>query len=194
MELLLTHEDLEKLWHKDQVTISDDIRLYLYWDQLLQHLSHISMVQLAEKKVIPSAIKYIQKMPPYTACLFVKAQRRAWKDQRKKLRFVRKKHHTTPGDGTSANHIVSHQPGLVPQVTGRLTHEKLWGKGVTMVDHATSFVYPHLIRGTTAEETLAAKEAYEQVLNEYEHRVKSYHGDNSRFDSSDFQESCKKAQ
>eukprot|EP00957_Ditylum_brightwellii_P002652 203839-Ditylum_brightwellii.AAC.1 len=62
-----------------------------------------------------------------------------------------------------------------------------------MVDHATNFVYSHLIRGTTVEETLAAKKAYGRVLDEYGHRVKSYHGDNSRFDSSKFQKSCKKA-
>eukprot|EP00957_Ditylum_brightwellii_P030539 2313144-Ditylum_brightwellii.AAC.1 len=35
IESLLTHEDLEKLWHKDQVTISDDIRIHLYWYQRL---------------------------------------------------------------------------------------------------------------------------------------------------------------
>eukprot|EP00957_Ditylum_brightwellii_P099388 7570733-Ditylum_brightwellii.AAC.1 len=62
-----------------------------------------------------------------------------------------------------------------------------------MVDHATRFVYSHLIKGTIVEETLAAKEAYERVLHEYGHRVKSYHGDNSRFDSSEFQASCKNA-
>eukprot|EP00957_Ditylum_brightwellii_P210668 15365241-Ditylum_brightwellii.AAC.1 len=81
MELLLIHEDLEQLWHKDQ---------------------------LAERKVIPSAIKYMQKMPPCAACLFAKAQRRAWRNQRKKVRSIRKKHHTTTGDCTSADHIVSH--------------------------------------------------------------------------------------
>eukprot|EP00957_Ditylum_brightwellii_P173990 13246785-Ditylum_brightwellii.AAC.1 len=62
-----------------------------------------------------------------------------------------------------------------------------------MVDHAMSFVYSHLIRRTTVEETLSANEAYERVFHEYGHKVKSYHGDNSRFDSSEFQASCKKA-
>eukprot|EP00957_Ditylum_brightwellii_P147186 11207913-Ditylum_brightwellii.AAC.1 len=152
MESLLTHEDLEKLWHKDQVTISDDIRLYLYWHQRFQHPHHVSMVWLAERKVIPSAIRYIQKAPPCAACLFAKAQRRAWRNQRKKLKFIRKKHHTNPGDGTSADHVILHQPGLIPQVTGRLSHEKFWG------------------RGTTVEENLAAKGEYERVLHECGHK------------------------
>eukprot|EP00957_Ditylum_brightwellii_P154256 11739169-Ditylum_brightwellii.AAC.1 len=68
------------------------------------------MVWLAERKVIPSAIKYIQKIPPCAACLIAKAQMRAWRTQRKKLRSIKKKHHTNPGDGTSAGHIVSDQP------------------------------------------------------------------------------------
>eukprot|EP00957_Ditylum_brightwellii_P204672 15340361-Ditylum_brightwellii.AAC.1 len=95
MESLLTHEDLEKLWHKDQVTISDAIRLYLYWHQRLQHPPHVSMVRLAERKVIRSAIKHIQKVSPCAACLFAKAQRRAWRNQQKKLKTIRKGHHTT---------------------------------------------------------------------------------------------------
>eukprot|EP00957_Ditylum_brightwellii_P173991 13246785-Ditylum_brightwellii.AAC.2 len=64
MESILAHEDLDKLWHRAQVTISDDIRLYFYWHQRLQHPPHVSMVWLAERKVIPSTIKYIQKAPP----------------------------------------------------------------------------------------------------------------------------------
>eukprot|EP00957_Ditylum_brightwellii_P126984 9681427-Ditylum_brightwellii.AAC.1 len=114
------------------------------------------MVRLAKRKVIPSAIKHTQKAPPCTTCLFTKAQRRAWRNQRKKLKSIRKRHHINLGDGTSADHIISHQPGLIPQVTGRLTHEKFWG-AVTMVDHATRFVYSQLIRGITVKETLAAK-------------------------------------
>eukprot|EP00957_Ditylum_brightwellii_P176033 13404073-Ditylum_brightwellii.AAC.1 len=54
-----------------------------------------------------------------------------------------------------------------------------------MVNHATDFVYSHLITGTSVEETLAAKGSYEQVMNKYGHRVKSYHGDNSHFDSTE---------
>eukprot|EP00957_Ditylum_brightwellii_P099849 7607574-Ditylum_brightwellii.AAC.1 len=44
-----------------------------------------------------------------------------------------------------------------------------------MVDHTTSFIYSHLVRGATVEDTLAAKVAYERVLHEYEYKVRSYH-------------------
>eukprot|EP00957_Ditylum_brightwellii_P151978 11572986-Ditylum_brightwellii.AAC.1 len=62
------------------------------------------MVGLAERKVISSAIEHIQKAPPCASCLFAKAQRKAWRNQRKKLKSIRKKHHTNPGDGTSTDH------------------------------------------------------------------------------------------
>eukprot|EP00957_Ditylum_brightwellii_P114574 8736312-Ditylum_brightwellii.AAC.2 len=48
-------------------------------------------------------------------------------------------------------------------------------------------------QGTTVKQTLAIKGAYERVLHEHGHKVKSYHGNNSRFDSSEFQASQKKA-
>eukprot|EP00957_Ditylum_brightwellii_P011467 866577-Ditylum_brightwellii.AAC.1 len=63
-----------------------------------------------------------------------------------------------------------------------------------MIDHASSYSYSHLITGATNEQTMVAKLAYERVVREYGHNVGSYHGDNSRFDSKDFTNSCKAAQ
>eukprot|EP00957_Ditylum_brightwellii_P003227 245655-Ditylum_brightwellii.AAC.1 len=57
-----------------------------------------------------------------------------------------------------------------------------------MVDHATDFVYSHLIRGTTVDKALAAKHAYECLMSQFGHRVQSCHGDNSSFDSKEFQD------
>eukprot|EP00957_Ditylum_brightwellii_P146657 11163606-Ditylum_brightwellii.AAC.1 len=74
--------------------------------------------------------------------------------------------------------MVSHQPGPIPQVTGALTYDIYWG-AVTMVDHASNFCYSHLTRGTTNAETLAVKDAYEQVMRSYGHKLEAYLGDNS---------------
>eukprot|EP00957_Ditylum_brightwellii_P101743 7753968-Ditylum_brightwellii.AAC.1 len=63
-----------------------------------------------------------------------------------------------------------------------------------MVDHASSYSYLCFIMGATNEKTVAAKHAYERVMREYGYNVESYHGDNSRFDSEDFTNSCKGAQ
>eukprot|EP00957_Ditylum_brightwellii_P072313 5496422-Ditylum_brightwellii.AAC.1 len=123
MNTIVSMEDITQLWHKDQVTLTPELRLYLYWHQRLQHPSHVSMVRLAQQGVLPSAIKHIKKAPPCTVCIFAKAQKRAWRNRWSGKKNIRKKHHTTPGSGTSMDHIVSHQPGLIPQVTGRLTND-----------------------------------------------------------------------
>ena len=62
--------------------------------------------------------------------------------------------------------IVSAQPGLIPQMAGFLTNERLWGT-TTFVDHVSDFVYVHLMKNNfTLEETLKAKRAYEKLLHD----------------------------
>eukprot|EP00957_Ditylum_brightwellii_P090295 6876866-Ditylum_brightwellii.AAC.1 len=53
LEHLITKEGLEKLWHKDQVTLSDDLKTYPYWHQRQQHPPHVPMQRLAEHGAIP---------------------------------------------------------------------------------------------------------------------------------------------
>eukprot|EP00957_Ditylum_brightwellii_P179057 13639747-Ditylum_brightwellii.AAC.1 len=88
--------------------------------------------------------------------------------------------------------MISHQPGLILQVIGTLTHDRYWVE-VTMVDHASKFSYSHLIKGASNAETLSVKGAYERVMHSYGHKVKAYNWDNIRFDSQDFKDSCNKA-
>eukprot|EP00957_Ditylum_brightwellii_P133198 10155817-Ditylum_brightwellii.AAC.1 len=58
MDLLITKEDLEKIWYKDQVILSEHLRLDLYWYQRLQHSSRVYMVRLAERASLPLVLKY----------------------------------------------------------------------------------------------------------------------------------------
>eukprot|EP00957_Ditylum_brightwellii_P192048 14620025-Ditylum_brightwellii.AAC.1 len=62
-----------------------------------------------------------------------------------------------------------------------------------MVDHASNFSHSHMIKGTLITDTVLAKDAYERVMSTYDYRVESYHGDSHRFDSKEFQDSCKLA-
>eukprot|EP00957_Ditylum_brightwellii_P062411 4736092-Ditylum_brightwellii.AAC.1 len=134
---MISKDDLELLWHKDQITLSPKLRLCLYWHQRLQHPSHVTMHQFIQRCILPPVLKQVKKAPPCTACLFAKAQRRALRTKGTH-RTIRKGTHKTPGKVTSAGRMISHQPGLIPQVTGTLTYDRYWG-GVTMVDHASNF-------------------------------------------------------
>eukprot|EP00957_Ditylum_brightwellii_P043221 3275593-Ditylum_brightwellii.AAC.1 len=80
------------------------------------------MLRLAHREVLPPVIKYVKKVPPCAACRFATAQRRAWRTKAK-AKTIRNQGHTAPGKSTSANHMTSHQPGLIPHVTGALSHD-----------------------------------------------------------------------
>eukprot|EP00957_Ditylum_brightwellii_P154073 11725837-Ditylum_brightwellii.AAC.1 len=60
-----------------------------------------------------------------------------------------------PGKGTSTDQLISHQPGLAPQVSGRLTRAGVVGATV-IVDHFTNFVYIYLMHSLSGEETIAS--------------------------------------
>eukprot|EP00957_Ditylum_brightwellii_P107367 8193077-Ditylum_brightwellii.AAC.1 len=62
-----------------------------------------------------------------------------------------------------------------------------------MDNNASNYSYSHFFTGATNEQTLAAKHAYERVTSKYGYNVEPYHGDNSRFDSEEFTNSCKVA-
>ena len=85
--------------------------------------------------------------------------------------------------------MISHQPGLLPQSTGRPTHERFWGS-VLFCDHFSDLIYNHLITGTTSEQTLGSKHAYERFANEFGVKIRSYRADNMRFNDNNFRGSC----
>ena len=92
---------------------------------------------------------------------------------------------TQPGDGTSVDQIVSAQPGLIPQMTGFLTSDCIWGT-MNFCDPVSDFVYVHLMHIFTLEETLLAKQAYGKVLKQAGHTARHYHADNGRFSDKGF--------
>jgi hypothetical protein len=75
------------------------------------------------------------------------------------------------------DHLVSAQPGVIPQITGKLTDQQTNGATV-IVDHHLDHVYVYLMRNLTLEETLLAKHAYEHFLSSIGVTAKAYHVDN----------------
>ena len=56
----------------------------------------------------------------------------------------------------SVDHIVSEQPCLIPQISGFLTNQRLWG-ATTFLDHVSDYVYIHLMQDLYLEDKLLAK-------------------------------------
>ena len=67
--------------------------------------------------------------------------------------------------------IVSAQPGLIPQMYGIITNQRLWG-ATTFVDHVSDYVYVHLMRDLSLTETLLAKKAMEKFMAQTGQTVK----------------------
>ncbi|KAL7460109.1 hypothetical protein ACHAXS_000576 [Conticribra weissflogii] len=84
---------------------------------------------------------------------------------------IRSKEHDQPGDCTSTDQMVSAQPGLVPQMTGFLTNERIWG-ATLFVDHASDWTYGHLMSSLDLSETLLAKQSDEKIAASTGHLVK----------------------
>ena len=85
----------------------------------------------------------------------------------------------------SVDQIVSAQPGLIPQMSGFLTNQRLW-VAATFIDHVSDYVYVHLVRDLSLPETFLVKSAMEKVMEQTGITVKHYHSNNGRFSDNGF--------
>ncbi len=72
------------------------------------------------------------------------------------------------------DHLVSVQPGLIPQISGKLTCLQINGATV-IVDHYSDHLYKFLMCNLLLDETLLAKHAYEHFLSSIGITAKAYH-------------------
>ena len=188
----LSKTELQQLWRPTtDDTVSPSHRLTLYWHHRLRCAPLRTLQRLSARGVLPSCIQHVRTMPLCASCAFATAHRKGWRTKKLADSHIRKKNQTRPGDGTSCDHIVSHQPGLIPQVSGILTNKRYWGS-VIYCDHNSDFIFNYLITGTTSAETLASKQAYERVAMNHNVNIKAYHADNLRFNDNNFRASCLK--
>ena len=156
------------------------------WHHILYHMPFRMIFRLAKLGILPKRLLECRAKPPLcVACQFGHAHRRPWRVKGKKSGSIRKPEQTLPGDGVSVDQIISAQPGLIPQMSGFLTSKRLWG-ATTFVDHVSDYVYVHLMRDFSLEETLLAKEAFEKVLAQAGRSAKHYDADNGRFADNGF--------
>jgi hypothetical protein len=80
---------------------------------------------------------------------------------------------------------ISAQHGLIPQMAGFSTSNRIWGKTI-FCNHVSNFVYVNLMQNLTLAETLLAKCAYEKVLVQAGRTAKHYHANNGCFSDKGF--------
>ena len=174
-------EDLERLWLNNMDNImSDDQRMTLYWNHRLRCCLLVTLYRLEKYGVTPKRLLKVLKIPLYVAYSFETTYYRAWRTKAKKTRDIGIITDAPSGDRTFCDHMISHQPGLVSEQCGILTHKQFWASSLH-VYYISEFIYNHLLEETTSAEPLAAKHGYERVNKSYGVKVKAYHVENLRF-------------
>ena len=186
----MNQSKIKEIWETPDSDFTKDERLFYYWHKRLRHSPKKYIRRLARRGVLPKALEHVKRMPFCAACAFADASKRNWrvKGKHKGLRKSTDKR----GDKTSCDHLISHEPGLIAQVTGRLTYERYCG-AIIFSDHYSDFTYTHLIKSTSTEEAVCAKRAYERIAKSHSVNIKHYHADNLRFNDKDFTDDCDKA-
>ena len=166
----------------------DDSTKLLRLHQRYGHISFHRLVEMANQGIINK--KYAKcKIPVCSACLYAKATRKKWRDKGQS-KYVKRKI-TIPGQCVSVDQMVSPTPGLVAQISGKLTTKRY--KYVTIfVDQATKMGHTYLQSTATADETILAKRAFEEFATQHGVIIRGYHADNGIFKANKWMESCRK--
>ena len=124
------------------------------WRHCLYHLSFHRIFMLTKWGFLRKRLLKCQnKVPMCISCQFWSTHWRPWRTKGKKRGSIRRTEQKKPGNNVSIDQIISSQPGLIPQMSGFLTHKRIWGYA-TFVDHVSDFVYVHLVRDFTLYEIL----------------------------------------
>lgn len=88
--------------------------------------------------------------------------------------------------------MVSPTPGLVAQITGKLTVAR-YKYATVFVDQASRLCFMYLQKTATANETIEAKRAFEAYARSNGTVIRAYHADNGIFKANKWVKACKLA-
>ena len=109
---------------------------------------------------LPKRLLEFQKNPPLcVACQLGAAHCCPYRTKGKKSGLIRRPEKIDTGDGVLVDQILSAQPGLITQMSGFLTSQRLWGC-THFVDHVSDYVYVHLMIDLSLSEVLLSKEEF----------------------------------
>lgn len=127
----------------------------------MNHVPFPTLIRMAESgRIKRSLAKLKERVPVCMSCIFGRAHRRPWRNKGTPGTIC-KESETEPGHYVSIDQLVSAQPGRIPQMSGFLTNQRIWGATV-FFDHVSDYVYVFLMRDLTLDETLLAKTSFER--------------------------------
>ena len=162
--------------------------------ELLRHhqqFGHVSFQRLrlmARAGIIPKRLVNAP-IPACSACLYAKAMRRRWRSRTAK-NYEDIERPTKAGHCVSVDQMISPTPGLIAQMTGKLT-TKRYTCATVFIDQATRLSYVYIQKSTNVVETLEAKAAFEECAKARGVTIRAYHADNGVFKANAWIEKCK---
>ena len=162
---------------------------FLEIHQRYGHISFFRLREMAKQGIIGKKFAKCN-IPMCSTCLFAKASRKKWRDR--PTTRVNRGPEIKPGDVVSVDQLVSPTPGLVAQMTGKLTKKRY--KYVTVfVDQSSRLGFIHLQASADADETIMAKRAFEEYARQNGiYHISGYHADNGVFRANKWIESCRR--
>ena len=91
----------------------------------------------------------------------------------------------------SVDQLVSPTPGLVAQMTGKLTTQR-YKYATVFVDQASRLRFVYLQKDASADETIKGKLAFKQYAQNRGVTIRVYHADNGVFRANAWMEECHK--
>ena len=131
----------------------------------------------------PAILQVGQQSAPIFSCMLGQAHKKPWRTKKtnsSSSSSLRKENLKQPGGLIGVDHLISAQPGLVPQAKGSLTCARIWPATV-FIDYATDFIYVGLMSDESGDLTLEAKHNFDHLCATRGIKVRAYHADNGRF-------------
>ena len=139
-------------------TPSSLLKEFLNLHERLGHMPFVIMFRLCSINRLPAKFLILQNESVLCpSCIFAQATRRKWRHGKRQAGKIRREHHTSPGDGTMCDQMMSAQPGLVPRMYGRHTKDMITAVSV-FLDSVTGHSFSHLQTSTGGMKPLLQKD------------------------------------
>ena len=121
--------------------------------------------------------------------MYSQATKRPWQSKPTHNETMIPEKEYTPGQCVAVDMLKSPTPGLIAQLTGRLTKDR-YKYATVYVDVATGYGTVVLQKTANAEETIKGKEAFERHAKACGIKIQHYHANNGTFRANAWREHC----
>ena len=169
---------------ENQTKLQDE---YLTLHESMGHIHHDRLQLMARQGTIPK--KFLNCRLPFCAsCAYGKQIRTSWRSRTSNNKDESTTP-ATPGECISVDQLISPSPGIIAQMSGKLTTER-YTCATIFVDQHSSLSFVWIQKSTSADETLKGKRAFETFARHHGVVIRHYHADNGIFRAKAWVEDC----